>query len=97
MDLIVSWTPKALNNYEKILQYLSAHWSGREVTNFIARTNEVVNLIASQPHLYRSSKIKGIRSAFITRHNLLFYKLHKNQLILLDFWDTRKDPSKNKF
>ena len=42
-------------------------------------------------------KIKDVRSISITRHNRLYYKVEKNTIKVITLFDTRQNPSKNKF
>ena len=97
MDLKVKWTPKALDSYHSILKYLNTSWSEKEVKNFVNRTDSVVNIITVQPYLYKAAKTNTIRAAFVTKHNMLFYRIFKNKVVLLEFWDTRQNPMKRNF
>jgi len=40
---------------------------------------------------------KEIRGFLITNHNKLFYRVTQNELILLNFFDTRQDPGNDKY
>jgi hypothetical protein len=48
---------------------------------------------------FESSKKKYVYKGFVTKHNSLFYKVNprKKEIILLSFWDNRKDPQKRPY
>jgi plasmid stabilization system protein ParE len=70
----IIWLPKAEKRYQEIIDWLELNWSEKEIVNFIARTEDVVNLIRANPEIYRSSEKKNIRQAVVTKHNLLLYR-----------------------
>jgi plasmid stabilization system protein ParE len=98
--MIVSWTPRAISDFNKILEYLYENWGAKEVDNFIDKTDAVIKIIVENPQIFvKSIKKKNVRNGFITKHNSLFYKVkpRKNEIVLLTFWDNRKDPLKRPF
>ena len=90
----IIWLPKAEKRYEEIIDWLHNNWTEREIANFIARTDDVVELISINPDLYRRSEKRNIRQALITKHNLLLYRKKGNKVELITFFDTRQKPSK---
>jgi plasmid stabilization system protein ParE len=94
MALKVVWTPEAAKSLDQIIRYLEQNWSEKEVVAFIQKTEHVIELVSNQPYLFPLSKKRTIRKALITKHNSLFYKIDKtiNRLILISFWDNRKNP-----
>lgn len=50
------------------------------------------------PHIGVASRINpSVRKLLITKHNALYYSVVGNEVTLLDFFDTRQDPSKDPF
>ena len=90
----IIWLPKAERRYEEIIDWLHKNWTEKEVVKFIARTDEVVELIRTNPDLYKPSENRNIRQALITKHNLLLYRKKANKIELITFFDTRQNPSK---
>lgn len=96
----IYWTPKAKADFNNILEYLNDNWGKREVENFINQTNKVLDGIANNPQMFIGSiKKKNIHKGFVTKHNSLFYKIkpRKKEIILLTFWDNRRDPIKRNY
>ena len=66
----IIWLPKAEERFDEIIFYLQKNWTEKEVSNFIKRTETVLNLISAFPRLYRRSKKK-----IFTKHlslNIIF-------------------------
>ena len=97
MALTIKWSEKATANFNDILVYLNEHWTNREVTKFIAKTNSTLTVISYQPFAFKASNYKHIRKAVITKHNSIFYLVRDTEVYLLSFWDNRMDPKKNKY
>lgn len=72
----------------------------KEVNIFIDKTDAVIKIIVKNPQMFvKSTKRKNVRKGFITKHNRLFYKVNprKKEIVLLTFWDNRKDSLKRPF
>ena len=90
----VIWLPKAEKRYDEIIDWLQQNWSDKEIANFIARTDEVIENIKKDPEMYRRSERKNIRQAIVTKQNLLLYRKKSNIVELITFFDTRQEPAK---
>lgn len=93
----IRWTSKAKSDFNKVLEYLSDNWGIREIENFINQTDSVLQGIAKNPQMFiESTKKRDVRKGLITKHNSLFYKINtqKKEIILLAFWDNRRDPKR---
>lgn len=98
MAFKIIWSPKAVDTFEDVIDYLQTNWTEKEIINFVAETEHIVHLISLNPHLFRSSEKENVFEAVITKHNLLLYQVNQTakSIELLSFFDTRKDP-KGKF
>jgi plasmid stabilization system protein ParE len=94
----VTWSRNAAEDFEKIFNYLKEEWSYNIAKEFSIECFVKIELISEAPSLgMASGREPTIRRILITKHNYLYYKLMKEKIILLDFVDTRQDPSKNPF
>ena len=95
----IRWTPEAEKTFDAIILYLDEKWTEREIVNFVIKTNDLINLIATYPRMFKYSSKTEIRVGFVTNHISLFYKIEQNDqfIILLSFWDNRQDPTKRKY
>ena len=94
MGYKIVWLPKAEENFAEIIEWLQLNWTDKEMSKFIKRTNKVLELISTNPEIYRKSEKANIHQAIITKHNLLLYKINGSQVELLTFFDTKQDPDK---
>jgi plasmid stabilization system protein ParE len=95
MALKVIWSPKALNNFHDVITYLEENWNERVVKDFVYKTETIISQISEYPQLFRQiSDLNLTREAIITKHNLLLYRIYKNQIVLLAVFDTRQHPRK---
>ncbi len=90
----IVWLPKAAKRYNEIIEWLRLNWSDKEIASFIARTKIVLDMISTNPSLYRKSGKENVHEAIITKHNLLLYRKKRNKVELMTFFDTRQNPAK---
>lgn len=94
----IEWTENAKQDLFKIIEYLVEEWSVEVAENFVDKLDSILELLANSPFIgTASNKKKGVRQILVTRHNRLFYRIIDDKIVLLDFFDTRQDPSKNIF
>lgn len=96
MALKVFWTPSALKSYKNVLDYLNQSWPEKVKNSFVNRTEIIIAMISSGKIKFRNSLKKDIYEVLVTRHNLLIYRLKKDKVILLNFFDTRQQPKKKR-
>lgn len=99
MSARIFWTSEAEKTFQENLQYLSKEWDANVITNFLDRVDEAILLIGSNPRLYQYHNLnENIRRCVIHERIVLFYKIVNDEEIhLLTFWNTSKDPATVKF
>lgn len=90
----IVWLPKAEQKFESIISWLQTNWTDKEIAKFIARTNEVLDMIGSNPILYRKIGKGKRHEAVITKQVILLYRINEDKVELLTFFDTRQNPNK---
>lgn len=93
----IRWTPEAISTFERIISYLQSEWSEREIAHFIRATQRTIEYIAEHPKMFRKTNRQGLHEALVTPHNLLIYKVYRNRIDLITFWDTRQNPRRKKY
>ncbi|MCW3108889.1 MAG: hypothetical protein JWQ09_3395 [Segetibacter sp.] len=97
MALQIEWTPNALQDYEQVVNYLIKKWSINTAMDFVNRVEARVYNLSTFPNLgIASIKEPSIRSILITKHNRLYYQVHSTKIVILNIFDTRQNPQKNK-
>lgn len=93
----IDWSPRAVQGYFSVLDYLKKEWGDRVVQSFVSRVDDILKLIIANPDLFPVSKSrKTIRRCVITKHTSLYYRLNKSSIELIAFIDNRSNPKKAK-
>ena len=91
----VIWTKRANIRFNKIIDYLDQKWGSATTKNFVKKTYDIIEIISDHPELGTLEiPDKNIRGILLTKHNRLFYRIEKETIILLNFFDTRSDLKK---
>lgn len=94
----IVWTQRANKKFNKIIEYLELEWGNKVTGNFVNKTFDILDLISEHPDLGTLELVdKNIRGFLITKHNRLFYRVEKNSIIVLNFFDTRNSPKSKKY
>lgn len=91
---VIIWSLRATKSFERIIDYLKHNWTDKEIEKFIKATNSVLQKLENNQVHFRSSGKRQVHEVLITKHNLLIYRIHKTEIQLLVFFDTRQHPKK---
>jgi plasmid stabilization system protein ParE len=92
-DVILS--PRAVKNYERIIEYLTNKWGIPTANNFIGRFEEVISLLSADAGIYPFINVaKQVQKCVLTKHNVLYFKETQDSIKILTIFDTRQDPEK---
>lgn len=98
MALPVRWTENALEDYENIIGYLLEEWSVDIATKFIDIVEARLATLSVFPYIgIRSAKEDTIRAIALTKHNRRYYQVTSQSVLVLNIFDTRQDPKKNRY
>lgn len=97
MPLELVWTKRAKATFQSTASYLLNNWSQDVLQHFADKTNSVLDHVASGR--VKGIPVKGRANTFqilITKHNYLYYRVkpRKQQMHLLVFWNTNRNPKK---
>lgn len=83
--------------YQENIDYLEKYWSVKEITNFIKKTEEVINILKISPRTFKKYRnYKNIHHIEILKQITLFYEVNKTNVVLLFFFNNHNDPNKIK-
>lgn len=86
------------NKVKKLLEYLLLNWYDSVANDIISKLDHTIKLLSKQEKI--GSRVKGFndtRAILITKHNRLYYRIEKDNLIILNLLDTRRNPKSNPF
>jgi hypothetical protein len=94
------WTNRAIKTANDVVKYLRDEWTEKEVDDFLDKVDNIIAMIEINPKLFRASnKRSHVHLAIIKRRTLLVYQVRpiKKQVVLLMFWNPKKNPKKIKY
>lgn len=98
MALEICWSQQADKKFDKILEYLSGEYGERVTRNFVKKFYNFLEILSEYPEIgTMENDEKGIRGFTVVKEIDLFYKVTKDRIILLDFFDNRQSPEKKRF
>ena len=87
------WTDLAESDIENSLGYLRTEWGSQTALTFLMRLAEALELVSSHPTTFKVINRKlNVRRFILNRRITLYYQLRKNDILLITFLDTRKNP-----
>jgi plasmid stabilization system protein ParE len=91
------WSDKALVDLQYIINYLTEHWTQKEIKNFAKRLDKRLDLITSNPKLFpRSTKRKSIRRSVLTKQTVIYYEVKGRVINIVTLFDSRQNPRRLK-
>lgn len=80
-------TPRAEQNFDSIVNYI------RQAKEFIYKADEIFGLLKDFPFMgqVESNDIRGFQ---LSRQTRILYRVRNNKIIILAFFDVRKNPKK---
>jgi plasmid stabilization system protein ParE len=98
MAFEVIFKKRFINNLVKVQLYLEKEWGEKIATQFLKKIDNRINMLKAYPNSgIRSEKIPGVRGLLITKHNIMFYRIDGNKIVILNLYDTRSNPAKRTF
>ena len=83
MDYKIFWTEEAIQNLEKIIDYLTNRWTQREVDNFKSKLSKQIELIQRNPRMFPVSTFQPrLRKAVLSRQTSVFYETRDNVIYI---------------
>ncbi|WP_083694400.1 type II toxin-antitoxin system RelE/ParE family toxin [[Flexibacter] sp. ATCC 35103] len=92
MVIKIIWTNSAVVQRRKILTY----WNKRNKSKTFSKKlvfeiKERVQFLVNNPEIYIETNFPNIRASTLGHYNI-FYKIVQHELIIIAFWDNRRNP-----
>ncbi|MEO8569417.1 MAG: type II toxin-antitoxin system RelE/ParE family toxin [Ginsengibacter sp.] len=86
------------NKLEKVFFYLENEFGYLIAEKFAQSLNEKFNTLQGQPYIgVKSTVFSSVRSISAGKQNRIYYRIEGNKVVVLNMYDTRINPIKNKF
>ena len=86
-------TLRAEKSFDSIVDYIKLKWGEKTTKEFIRKVDEIFKLLKDFP-LMEQVESNDIRGFQLTPHTRILYRITDNKIIILSFFDVRKDPKK---
>ena len=98
MAFKIKWTTRADVKFDNILQYLTTNYGEQVTKNFINKVYDFLDILSEFPEIGSiENQEKSIRGFTIVKQINIFYRIKGETIILLDFFDNRKNPKSKRF
>jgi plasmid stabilization system protein ParE len=86
------WTDEAIENLEKILDYLNDRWTQREINNFKKKLARQIFIIQQNPNIFPISPYNiRLRKAVLSKQTTVFYEFSGQIIYLVYIFNTTQD------
>jgi addiction module RelE/StbE family toxin len=93
----IIWKPKALNELREIQIYIKQEFGKNVLDKFLNDLFEKTLKLEAQPFAGRQTIVKNVRRMKIYKKTTLFYKIQKDDIVILKISDVRENPDKNPY
>jgi len=97
MANVLKWTDRAIEEYDKLLEYLYSEW-GEEITLRVAlEVEKAISRIQNSPEYFPVvQKKRNIRRCVMSPQTSIFFKVKKDYIEVSVLFDNRQNPRKLK-
>jgi plasmid stabilization system protein ParE len=89
------WSDRALEDLQKIIDYLDEKWTQKEIRNFVKRLDKRLDLISANPRLFpKTARRKNVRRSVLTKHTVIYYETTESDVTIVTLFDPRQHPKK---
>lgn len=95
MILEIKWTKRAEVSFDNIYQYIKLKFGENTAKKFVSQSFEVLELLSLYPKMGTiENSDKGIFGFVLSEQTTLFYRTTENQIVLLNFYNNKRNPKK---
>ncbi len=92
MAVRIIWTNTAVNQRRKILSYWNKRNKSKTYSRkLVSEISERIQFLINNPEIYVKTSYQDIRTSTLGHYNI-FYKTTPKELIVIAFWDNRRNP-----
>lgn len=89
----IIWSPKALQDYANIVDYLQIEWTPKEIQRFVDRVEKALTILSLGKVDFKKVKNKPFRVIVIKKQISIFYRNQEENIVeIIRFWDNRQNP-----
>lgn len=89
----IIWSDLALEDYIQNIFYLEKFWTNNEISNFVKKVNENIELLSYGNIIFKQTEFKNIYQIVIIKQISIYYRIENNNIYLLRFWNNYQDKN----
>ncbi len=93
----IKLTEKFEKSAAKTSRWIERDWSLKSALEFDKKLRDIITQLSLNPNIERISRRQNIRSLRVTKHNRIYYSISKTQIIILDLFESKLNPKRNKY
>ena len=91
----IIWTQTAEEQLDKVIEYIEANWTDRELTLFFKKLEKGLETISKKPSQHKKSHRKELAYEYqLSPQTTIFYTFDDNRTTILLLWSNRMNPNK---
>ena len=95
MALKIFWTKRALNSFDKILNYVEEEFGETPTKAFAIKVHNFIENLQEFPELGTIQNVDHqIRGFVIVKQVTVFYRIYDDHIKILNLFDNRQNPEK---
>ncbi len=92
------WVDEAYEAWEATADYILKEWGANALENFVTKTEAWRDILKKSPKIGKiepllKNRLTVYRSIVLTPHNKMIYTIKDDIILIVDFWDTRREPN----
>lgn len=88
----LSWSTQAQKDYWENIDYILDEFPIEVAQKFVQKVEEIIELLKLQRVTYKATSRKNIYQIPVVKQVTLFYYADNEKVILLRFWNNKRDP-----
>ena len=98
MAINIYWSKKADKRFGSIIEYLEDEWGHHTTSLFVKKVYDFLDILSEFPEIGTVEKKElNIRGFVIVKQLTIFYQVREDKIILLNFYDNRQRPKRQRF
>ncbi len=94
----ITWVPEAKDQLKSIVLYWNRENNSKAYSEKIRiNLKSMVKFIAINPNIGKPSNFQQVLVKVFMKHFLIIYTYDSHKVVILNFWDVRQNPEKNKY
>ncbi len=88
------FSQRSLKEIKDISEFNIARWSSRVNLKFLQKLKSNFDILIINPEIFPPNKYNKLRKCVVSKQTTIYYKIEKNQIVIVSVFDTRQNTTK---